>query len=302
MGKWNLSRRSGWLIVLIGLSANVQAQIESITADCGSLLGPFLGLHDGVNVGPYSYQWDTDLSPACDEAGLTRFRIHDINGGEAPSPGDIPQIYGDTDVGDVTDPANYDFSLIDPLIAEVANGGFNVFYRLGRSYGYSALDPDTDPTRWADVAAHIIMHFNEGWDNGYYFDIQYWEIFNEPDLAHFWSGTPDQWFAFFRTVFVTLKDYFPGLKIGGCSFAGIDWRIAFCEYCAANNLDPDFVSWHIYNSTNPNAWYGNGTIWQSTMDENGLTGENILSEWGMFGGGLHPENTNASGAAFYVAA
>ncbi|HDZ62019.1 MAG TPA: hypothetical protein ENH40_02600, partial [Nitrospirae bacterium] len=148
-----------------------QDNSKTITVDSGSQTGPFRGLYDGVNAGPYSEHWNIDLSPAVDEVGLTWFRTHDLGAGIL-SPGDIPQIYGDTGVGDLTDPANYDFSAIDPLIAEAVNRGYNVLYRLGRSFSYPPLDPGTDPVRWAEVSRRIIMHFNEGWDNGHYYNIR----------------------------------------------------------------------------------------------------------------------------------
>ncbi|HDH04094.1 MAG TPA: hypothetical protein ENH01_00045, partial [Nitrospirae bacterium] len=285
-------------------SSTGQDSSKTITVDSGSQMGSFRGLYDGVNAGPYSYKWDKDLSLAADEIGLTWFRVHDMAGGGVPSPGDIPQIYGDTGAGDITDPANYDFSAIDPLIAEAVNGGYNVLYRLGRSFSYPPLDPGTDPVRWAEAARRIIMHFNEGWDNGHYYNIRYWEIFNEPDLSVFWAGTREQWFAFFDTVFSILKGYYPDLKIGCCGFAGIDreWRTAFLEYCANKGLDPDFISWHLYNYGIPEIFMTEGEAWQIEMDKHSLTGENLLTEWGMFGSGTHPENANASGAAFYAAA
>ena len=285
-------------------SSTGQDSSKTITVDSGSQMGSFRGLYDGVNAGPYSYKWDKDLSLAADEIGLTWFRVHDMAGGGVPSPGDIPQIYGDTGAGDITDPANYDFSTIDPLIAEAVNKDYNVLYRLGRSWSYPPLDSGTDPVRWAEAAHRIIMHFNEGWNNGHYYNIRYWEIFNEPDLSVFWAGTREQWFAFFDTVFSILKGYYPDLKIGCCGFAGIDreWRTAFLEYCANKGLDPDFISWHLYNYGIPEIFMTEGEAWQIEMDKHSLTGENLLTEWGMFGSGTHPENANASGAAFYAAA
>ena len=33
-----------------------------------------------------------------------------------------------------------------------------------------------------EVCKHIVMHYNDGWNDGYHYNIAYWEIWNEPDL------------------------------------------------------------------------------------------------------------------------
>ena len=66
-------------------------------------------------------------------------------------------------------------------------------YRLGISieWGskkYTSL-PLWDPQKWAEICAHIIRHYNEGWCDGFYYQISYWEIWNEPENPPMWQGT-----------------------------------------------------------------------------------------------------------------
>jgi len=274
----------------------------ALTVDAQTTAGEIRALHDGVNAGPYSYAWDDDLSDVCDEVGLRWFRTHDLAGGEAPSAGDLAQIYGDTDEGTFDDPANYDFTMIDPLIATAVDNGYSVVYRLGNSWGYEALEGDTRPDRWAEVADRVIRHFNDGWPDGqgHEYGIRHWEIFNEPDFIHFWDGTQAEWFAFFEEVYTFLNERHPDLEIGCCGFATSEWRTAFLQYCDERDIDPDFISWHDYDESSPGAFAMLAGQWQEQMDARGMTGDNVLSEWGMWSGGAYAENGNAHGAAFYA--
>jgi hypothetical protein len=45
------------------------------------------------------------------------------------------------------------------------------------------------PGKYAAVARRVAQHYNDGWAHGYHLGIRYWEIWNEPDLIPFWTGT-----------------------------------------------------------------------------------------------------------------
>ena len=72
------------------------------------------------------------------------------------------------------------------ILATIINTGARVFYRLGASIEHWANKYGTgkpmDFDKWVDICEHIIMHYTEGWANGFFYDIAYWEIWNEPDL------------------------------------------------------------------------------------------------------------------------
>ena len=54
--------------------------------------------------------------------------------------------------------------------------------------------PPSSFSKWADIAAHIVRHYNEGWANGQKANIKYWEIGNEPDGQSlvFWAALPNR--------------------------------------------------------------------------------------------------------------
>lgn len=82
-------------------------------------------------------------------------------------------------------------------------------------------------------------------------DIEYWEIWNEPDLdpddsenKRTWGGTRAQFFEFYHIAATHLKSCFPHLKIGGPAIAEkLDWAEEFLKQLKA---PLDFFSWHVY--------------------------------------------------------
>ena len=104
------------------------------------------------------------------------------------------------------------------------------------------------------ICEHIIRHYTEGWANGYKLDIEYWEIWNEPDLSReedadkkTWGGTRAQFFDFFETAAKHLKACFPHLKIGGPALAyDMVWCEEFLAEMRKRSVEMDFFSWHIY--------------------------------------------------------
>ena len=58
------------------------------------------------------------------------------------------------------------------------------------------------PTRSSTrlIARRVEQHYNDGWAHGYQLGIRYWEIWNEPDLIPFWTGTPAQFYALYAAT------------------------------------------------------------------------------------------------------
>lgn len=167
-----------------------------------------------------------------------------------------------------------------------------MYYRLGSkiehwSKKYNTLPP-ADFQKWAVVCEHIIRHYTEGWADGYHMDIEYWEIWNEPDLdpddsAHkrCWGGTAKEFYELFVIAFRHLKACFPHLRIGGPACAGLkeDWMEGFFTALKENGLTPDFFSWHVYASTVERVQKAIHVA-RDVLDRFGFTEtESILNEW-----------------------
>ena len=97
-------------------------------------------------------------------------------------------------------------------------------------------------------------------------DIEYWEIWNEPESRAMWTGTYDEFYEFYTVVSKHLKKCFPNLKIGGYSAVGFysevrnhdhEWYNpwfntmmpfldGFFNYVKDKDVPLDFFSWHSY--------------------------------------------------------
>ena len=230
---------------------------------------------------------------------------------------------------DPEDPKNYDFGFTDHLLKELCAAGVKPFYRLGctienyhPSIGPRRSIPPTDPHKWAVICEHIIRHYNEGWADGYRMDIEYWEIWNEPDnepMAEenpMWKGSMEEYFTLYEVTANHLKACFPHLKIGGyasCGFyeilnpsaaahSGVSSRtgyfIEFFEKFLAHitteghEAPLDFFSWHSYAGIRENIAFA--AYAREMLDKFGFTEtESILNEWNP---GIHRRGTLADAA------
>ncbi|WP_449419514.1 GH39 family glycosyl hydrolase [Phormidium nigroviride] len=81
-----------------------------------------------------------------------------------------------------------------------------------------------------------------------------WDVWNEPDWANpFWAGTREQFFETYKRAYQILRQELgPEAIIGGPSIAiySKDYLVAFLEYCKANKLEVNFLSWHELNDDN----------------------------------------------------
>ena len=132
------------------------------------------------------------------------------------------------------------------------------------------------------------MHYTEGWANGFHYDIEYWEIWNEPDLdpddstnKRCWSGTEEDFARLYVIAAKHLKNRFPNLKIGGPASAGDEaWMERFLQRITKEeNVPIDFFSWHWY-WTQPYDMSIKGTRIKRLPEKYGYgKAESILNEW-----------------------
>lgn len=282
-----------------------------IKIDKTKIIGRIKPMHCINNVPAF---YNDDCYRALREAGIPFCRMHDtfVYTG-ADKMVDIPKIFPDFDA-DEDDEASYDFAMTDALFAEMAKYDLKPFYRLGTSIeNYRCVKPyyifvPGNFLKWAKICEHVIRHYNEGWNNGFYYNITHWEIWNEPDNFkeikdnQLWLGTKEQFFDLYQTAASYLKSRFPLLKFGGyasCGFYAIfneksaeqanvssrtDYFIEFFKEFLSyikdeNHPAPlDFFSWHSYSGVEKNIKYAE--FCRKTLDEYGFTDtEHYLNEW-----------------------
>ena len=188
------------------------------------------------------------------------------------------------------DPDSYDFTLTDDYIQNIVDSGAAVFYRLGTKIEhwrkkYGTVVP-ADFNKWAIICEYIIKHYNEGWANGFHHNIIYWEIWNEPDGAPNWTGSPEEFYEMYAVAATHLKKRFPRLKIGGPAVScvprnGGEWTRGFLASLTENGrrVPLDFLSWHLY-SKNPHDIFVFERCARTYLKEAGYTEtESILNEY-----------------------
>lgn len=170
---------------------------------------------------------------------------------------DVDFIFPNFDA-DVNDPESYDFACTDKYMKQIIDYGTKPFFRLGSRIEHEIKKYNTFPPKdfkkWAEICEHIIAHYTEGWANGFKYDMEYWEIWNEPDLdAHeeknkrCWQGTFEEFVDFFSIAAKHLKNRFPHLKIGGPASCGDEeWSEDFLKEIKKRNTPLDFFSYHWY--------------------------------------------------------
>lgn len=268
--------------------------MERVLVNYGKELGKVKPMH-AVNNGPECAKADQTRGNFEDyaAAGIPYARNHDASfchayGGEHTV--DVHAIFPNFDA-DVNDPASYEFPCTDKYTQDIIDTGTKVFYRLGSKIEhevkkYNTLPPK-DFRKWAEICEHIIMHYTEGWADGFHHDIEYWEIWNEPDLdpddspnKRTWGGTKEQFFDLYEIAAKHLKNRFPHLKIGGPAIAwNEEWAADFLAEMKKREVEIDFFSWHIY-CVEPAKMMEKAERIKKLMDDNGYgDAESILNEW-----------------------
>lgn len=182
----------------------------------------------------------------------------------------------------------YNWQYIDDLFDRMLNMGVRPFVEL--SFMPEALASDNTHVFWWNANAcppknyekwgnlisefvnHCIARYGLSEVKNWYF-----EVWNEPNLKFFWSGTKSQYFEIYKTSVQAIKAIDKSLRVGGPAtsnfvpddrFSGekedpqkqmtlkaknvntLDWQgvwiIDFLEYCKMEKLPVDFVSTHPY--------------------------------------------------------
>ena len=247
-----------------------------VRVDFSKTLGKIKPLH-GVNNGCHTYDFVYNTSEYFKEAGFPYSRLHDpeypYGSGEFV---DIHCVFRNFDA-DPEDPASYNFACTDAYLKAIVNSGTQIIYRLGESaendseahiHPYLYAVPPKDNLKWAKICEGIIKHYNEGWADGYHWDIKYWEIWGEPDSPSLWNGSMDEYFELYCVTAKYLKDKLPNLKFGGYGTIGfyaltrpddpsfqrepytklVGYMNDFFQKAKDENAPIDFFSWHIYSS------------------------------------------------------
>ena len=140
----------------------------------------------------------------------------------------------------------------------LASGRKTIFWWRGN------VTPPRDMKKWADFIRAFVLHEQERYSDA---EVRTWyfEVWNEPNLSGFFSGTQQQYFDLYAATARAIKSVSPGYKVGGPATAGCAWVPEFIHFCDTNHAPVDFISTHTYG------------VESGFLDEHGDTGT-VLSQ------------------------
>ncbi len=119
------------------------------------------------------------------------------------------------------------------------------------------VTPPKDYDEWATLIRKLVGHWVERYGIG---EVSKWffEVWNEPNLSAFWTGTRDDYFKLYSHTAQAIKTVDSALQVGGPATAMNAWVEELLDYCEQNDLPADFISTHIY-PTDPLGFEGANT-------------------------------------------
>ncbi len=136
------------------------------------------------------------------------------------------------------------------------------------------INPPRDLEQWTTLIGKLISHWLERYGAD---EVRQWffEVWNEPNLDAFWSGTQDDYFEFYRHTAAAVKQVDGQLRVGGPATAANAWIDDFLTFCRDGQVPVDFVSTHHYPTDafgNP----GDDTVTQLSKSRIGVLREQIV--------------------------
>jgi xylan 1,4-beta-xylosidase len=121
----------------------------------------------------------------------------------------------------------------------LASGSDIVFHYRGN------VTPPRDFAAWGTLITDLVGHWVERYGLG---EVRQWwfEVWNEPNLPAFWTGTRDDYFELYATTAKAIKAIDPALRVGGPATANNAWIPELIGFCQRARMPIDFISTHHY--------------------------------------------------------
>lgn len=138
----------------------------------------------------------------------------------------------------------------------LASGSETVFWWKGN------ITPPNSYEKWAKLIQELTVHFTERYGHD---EVSQWyfEVWNEPNLKGFFTGSMEEYFKLYEITAKVIKDVSKDYRVGGPATAGCEWIAEFIDFCYNNKVPVDFVSSHIYGV---NGYFDEFGIEQMSLD------------------------------------
>lgn len=199
----------------------------------------------------------------------------------------------------------YDFSAVDAIYEQILTIGVRPIVELGFMPAALALHPEQtvftyrgiisppkDWAEWHDLVAALAQHLVDRFGID---EVATWgfEVWNEPNLEVFWTGSQDDYMRLYAESARALKGVDRRLRVGGPSTAASEWIEALAAYAEALGLPLDFVTTHTY---------GNLPLdFRPVLERHGYPDAPIQwTEWGVGSTHFGPIHDGVAGAPFVL--
>jgi len=198
-----------------------------------------------------------------------------------------------------------DFDRVDAIYDRLLSMGLRPIVELSFMPAAIARDPEqtvftyrgiiSPPADWAEwrylvnaLAAHLVDRY--GLD-----EVAQWafEVWNEPNLEVFWTGTRDEYLRLYDESARAVKAVDERLRIGGPSTAASEWVGALAAHAWRNRVPLDFVTTHTYGNMPLD-------LRPALADNGGYLVPIWWTEWGVGSTHFGPIHDRAFGAPFVL--
>jgi xylan 1,4-beta-xylosidase len=199
----------------------------------------------------------------------------------------------------------FDFTIVDDLYDQILALGIHPVVELGFMPAVIARDPQqtvfeyrgiiSPPREWAEwhqtvgaLASHLVERYGIDAVAAWGF-----EVWNEPNLEVFWTGTQDDYLRLYDEAARAIKDVDERLTVGGPSTAASEWVEALAAYAEKQGLALDLATTHTY---------GNLPLdFRGVLEDHGFGEADILwTEWGVGSTHFGPIHDGVAGAPFVL--
>jgi xylan 1,4-beta-xylosidase len=244
-----------FLIIVLALSGISAFAQTSKTRTISASFTDIKGKHDKfykevVGAGRASEglraDWQRDLKIVHDEAGFKYVRFHGLLHDEMG-------VYNE----DKNGKPYYNFQYIDALYDSILDIGMKPFVELGFMpnalktndktifWWKGNISPPKDYEKWQNLIHELVKHWTERYGKD---EVKQWyfEVWNEPNLDFFFTGTQTEYFKLYEYSAAAIKEVSSDYRVGGPATAGRGWITETIDFADKNKVQLDFIATHDY--------------------------------------------------------
>ena len=237
--------------------------------------GPLYVYRDGR----FRYDWSETFR----DLNVPIIRFHDVEYFNAENEAvNISAIFPDEEADAALEPS-YNFEATDQLMKAAGATGARIIFRLGENIlniasATGSNTPPADFEKWAHVAERIVAHYEDGWNDGYFYKDIMWEVWNEPDVSKCWDGPFEDYCEFYKIVWQYIHARHPNADISPAYALNEENRAMLYQSIRDNGLGIEHCFAHRYGSDFSKVEIG-AKILISELERYGLEADIILGEW-----------------------